>query len=81
VSRTTGGPAEVLRKGSGIKVDGRAGHGLTISAYILRMPAISTGKRAAEPDLSPTCAEQCVLAQGSDQGEFFYLTGLRDASR
>src|SRR5216684_429272 len=31
VSRTTGGPAEVLRKGSGIKVDGKEGHGLTIS--------------------------------------------------
>src|SRR5258707_10763481 len=34
VSRTTGGPAEVLREGSGIKVDGTAGHGLTISTYI-----------------------------------------------
>jgi hypothetical protein len=33
VSRTTGGPAEVLREGSGIKVDGTAGHGLTISIY------------------------------------------------
>src|SRR5258708_40181890 len=29
VSRTTGRPAEVLREGSGIKVDGTAGHGLT----------------------------------------------------
>jgi Integrase core domain len=28
VSRTTGGPAEVLREGSGIKVDGTAGHRL-----------------------------------------------------
>src|SRR5258707_10263299 len=34
VSRTTGGPAEVLREGSGIKVDGTAGDGLTISTYI-----------------------------------------------
>jgi hypothetical protein len=34
VSRTTGGPAEVLREGSGIKVDGTAGHGPTISTYI-----------------------------------------------
>jgi putative transposase len=34
VSRTTGGPAEVLREGSGIKVDGTAGHGLTINTYI-----------------------------------------------
>src|SRR5207302_1699676 len=34
VSRTTGRPAEVLRKGSGIKVDGTAGHGLTTSTYI-----------------------------------------------
>ena len=29
VSRTTGRPAEVLREGSGIKVDGTAGDGLT----------------------------------------------------
>ncbi len=34
VSRTTGRPAEVLRQGSGIKVDGTAGDGLTISTYI-----------------------------------------------
>jgi hypothetical protein len=31
VSRTTGRPAEVLREGSGIRVDGTAGDGLTIS--------------------------------------------------
>ena len=31
VSRTTGGAAEVLREGSGIRVDGTAGGGLTIS--------------------------------------------------
>ena len=31
---TTGRPAEVLREGSGIKVDGTAGDGLTMSAYI-----------------------------------------------
>src|SRR5260370_27622722 len=34
VSRTIGGPAEVLREGSGIKVEGTAGDGLTISTYI-----------------------------------------------
>src|SRR6267143_2000164 len=34
VSRTTGGTAEVLRKGSSTKVDGTAGDGLTISTYI-----------------------------------------------
>jgi hypothetical protein len=33
VSRTTGGPAEVLREGSGVKVAGTAGDGLTISTY------------------------------------------------
>jgi len=33
VSRTTGGPAEVLREGSSIKIDGTADHGLTISTY------------------------------------------------
>jgi transposase len=31
VSRTTGRPAEILREGSGIKVDGTAGDGLTLS--------------------------------------------------
>src|SRR6516164_5432138 len=34
VSRTTGRPAEVLREGSGIKVCGTAGDGLTISTSI-----------------------------------------------
>jgi hypothetical protein len=34
VSRTTGRPAEVLRERSGIRVDGTAGDGLTISTYI-----------------------------------------------
>jgi hypothetical protein len=34
VSRTTGGPAEVLREGSGIKVGGTADDGLAISTYI-----------------------------------------------
>jgi len=36
VSRTTGRPAEVLREGSGIKVDGTADHGLTISTYYIK---------------------------------------------
>jgi hypothetical protein len=31
-------PAEILRGGSGIKVDGTVDHGLTISTYLLRMP-------------------------------------------
>ena len=33
VSRTTGRPAEVLREGSGIRVGGTDGGGLTISTY------------------------------------------------
>src|SRR4029077_15365900 len=33
MSRTTGRPAEVLREGSGIRVDGTDGGGLTISTY------------------------------------------------
>src|SRR5260221_1643322 len=36
VSRTIGGLAEVLREGSGIKVEGTAGHGLTISTNIIK---------------------------------------------
>ena len=34
MSRTTGRPAEILREGSGIRVDGTDGGGLTISTYI-----------------------------------------------
>jgi hypothetical protein len=34
VPGTTGRPAEVLREGSGVKVGGTAGDGLTISTYI-----------------------------------------------
>jgi len=42
---TTGRPAELLREGSGIKVAGKAGDGLTGSRYItVRMPGISPGK-------------------------------------
>jgi len=67
------GPAEVLREGSGIKVDGTAGHGLTISVYI-EDPGISPGKRAPGPDLSSTWAEQSVLAQGNGQDEFIDRT-------
>src|SRR6266705_568219 len=51
VSRTTGGTAEVLRKGSGIKVDGTAGHGLTISTYIKDAENLHW-QSAAGPDLS-----------------------------
>src|SRR5207253_8559121 len=59
VSRTTGRPAEVLREGSGIKVDGTAGDGLPAHiSHILRMPGISPGKRPPAPDLSSTGAEQ-----------------------
>jgi hypothetical protein len=47
------------REGSGIRVDGTAGDGLTISTYIiLKMPGISSGKRPPGPDLSSTCAEE-----------------------
>src|SRR6267378_2435865 len=56
VSRTTGRPAEVLREGSGIRVDGTAGGELTISNIYLRMAGISFGKRPPGPDLSSTCA-------------------------
>jgi hypothetical protein len=34
VPRTTGSPAEELREGSGIRVDGTAGHGLALSTHI-----------------------------------------------
>jgi len=57
-SRTTGRPAEILREGSSIKVDGTADDGLTITCITIRMPGISPGKRPPAPDLSSTGAEQ-----------------------
>ncbi len=57
MSRTTGGPAEVLRKGSGIKVDPTAGDGLTISTYIKDAGNLPWQKTSG-PDLSSTCAEE-----------------------
>jgi hypothetical protein len=70
VSRTTGRPAEVLREGSGIRVDGTAGHDQHIHSQILRMPGVSSSKRPPEPDLSSTRAEQGFLARDCDQDEF-----------
>src|SRR5215472_17640947 len=58
VSRTTGRRAEALREGRGIRVDGTAGDGLTMSTYILRMLGISPGRRPPAPDLTSTGAEQ-----------------------
>src|SRR5262249_1604939 len=57
VSRTTGRPAEVLREGSGIKVDGTAGDGLTMSTYIKDAGNLPWQKTSAL-DLSSTGAEQ-----------------------
>ncbi len=48
VSRTTGRPAEVLREGSGIKVDVTAGDGLTISTYIKDAGNLPLTKTSAE---------------------------------
>jgi len=77
VSRTTGRPAGVLRKGSGIKARRDSGRWGSLSAHILRMPGISTCKSAAGPDLSATCAGQWFLAQGSDQDNFFHHSVLQ----
>src|SRR5215472_5685910 len=46
VSTTTGRPAEVLQRGSGIKVEATAGDG-SQSAHILRMPGISPDKKTS----------------------------------
>ena len=73
---TTGRPAEVLREGSGIKVDvteETADDGLTRSTYIKDAGNLP-GKRPPAPDLSSTGAEQGVVAQGSDRDEFFHQT-------
>jgi hypothetical protein len=49
VSTAIGRPAEVLREGSGIKVEGTAGDGLTVSTYIahifIKDAGISPDKR------------------------------------
>ena len=57
VSRTTGGTAEVLREGSGIKVDGTAALNQHIYSYIKDAGNLPSQK-TFRPDLSPTCAEQ-----------------------
>jgi hypothetical protein len=56
VSRTTGRPAEVLREGSSIKVDGTADHGLTISP--LNDAGEFPWQKTSRPDLSATCVGQ-----------------------
>jgi hypothetical protein len=40
VPRAIGRPAEVLREGSGIRVDAARAGGLTTSTHIIRMPEI-----------------------------------------
>ena len=57
VSTTTRRPAEVLREGSGIKVDGTAG-GLTISRYIKDAGNPPYGGGPPRSDLSSAGAEQ-----------------------
>jgi hypothetical protein len=71
VSRTTGRPAEVLREGSGIKVDGTADDELAAHiSHILRMPGISPAK-----DLPGLLYLQRALSNefllGGDRDEFF----------
>jgi hypothetical protein len=67
VSRTTGRPAEVLREGSGIKVDGKRPW-LAVSTYILSAYIEDAGnlpwQRTPGPDLSSTCA--AAMSPGSD---------------
>jgi hypothetical protein len=57
VSGTIGRPAEVLPKGSGIRVDGAAGDGLTVRTYIKDAGNLPWQKTSAA-DLSSTAAEQ-----------------------
>src|SRR5256885_386515 len=45
-ARTTGGPAEVLREGSGIRVDGTAGRGLTIMPELPSQKGLIHHRRA-----------------------------------
>jgi hypothetical protein len=51
-SRTTGRGAEVLREGSGIKIDATAGHGLSISTYI---------KDAGDPHWQKRCRARFII--------------------
>ena len=57
MSGTIGRPAEVLPKGSGIRVDGAAGDGLTVRTYIKDAGNLPWQKTSAA-DLSSTAAEQ-----------------------
>ena len=57
VSRTTGRPAEILREGSGIKVDETGGDGLTMSTHIKDAGNLPWEK-TSRSDLSSTGAEQ-----------------------
>jgi len=41
------------------------------------MQGISPGKRPPAPDSSSTGAEQWVVAEGSDRGEFFHHSVLQ----
>jgi hypothetical protein len=52
-----GGLQEALREGSGVRVDGTAGDGLTISTYIKDAGNL-LWQKTSRPDLSATCAEQ-----------------------
>src|SRR5205807_4139566 len=79
VSRTTVGTTEVLRKGSGIKVDGTAGHGLTISAHILRMTAISPGKRPPGPICHQRALRNEFWLRAATRTSFFTIVCCRGA--
>ncbi len=72
MSRTTGGPAEVLRKGSGIKVDGTAGDGLTISTYIKDNGNVP-GKSAAGPIYHQRAQSNDFWLRAATRASFFTI--------
>jgi hypothetical protein len=67
VSRATGRPAEVLREGSGIKGEGTAGDGVTVSIYIKDADRVQIG-------LCPQCGPDRYILLGK-----FHLSVTTDS--
>ena len=53
MSRTTGRPAEILREGSGIKVDGTAVDGLTITYIYIKDAGNLPWEKTSRVDTPP----------------------------
>ena len=75
MSSTPWRPAEVLREGSGIKVEATAGNGLAISTNIKdgNLP----GKGPPRPTYHQQVQSNEFLLRASDRDQFFLYTGAK----